>query len=75
MASWDAICVLTARVAREGIATVKKMLDLRNITDTGCWVKKRPDCCELCRRNNDCSRIPMHVRCHCIAVPYLSIDE
>lgn len=51
------------------------LLDPERLLRLGCRVKKRPGCCVLCAANNDCARLPMHVRCHCVPEPYFMAEE
>lgn len=71
----DGICVYSIQVSEPDAQEIRKMLDPENVIGMGCRVIKRPDCCVLCRMNEDCSRIPLHVRCHCTIEPYLDIGE
>lgn len=67
----DGRCMLVVKWAKEGLAKVKAMLSPENVMESGCRVKKHPDCCHLCVINNDCSKLPMHVHCRCTPEPYL----
>lgn len=74
MAAKD-ICSFTVEVAESALRAVKKMLDPDNVFKSGCRVVKRPDCCILCKNNNSCDRLPVHVRCHCKPEFYLTFFE
>jgi hypothetical protein len=70
---FDDACVFFTRVSQAD--EVMKMLDPRQITALGCRVIKHPDCCVLCAANNDCDRLPVHVRCRCKPEGYLTIED
>lgn len=59
----DARCVFSAKFAADSMAALKAMLSVDNVLNAGCRVKRHPGACVLCVRNNDCSRIPVHVNC------------
>lgn len=62
----DARCILPVTFAADSLAALHAMLDPNNVMHAGCEVKKHPDCCVLCVLNNDCSRLPVHIRCRCV---------
>jgi hypothetical protein len=67
MGSWqESGCNISVAIARETQALVEEMLSPEFIErNCQCKVIKHPDCCVLCRVNNDCAKIPMHIRCRC----------
>ena len=71
----DAVCKGGVSFVQSSVDQVKKLLDPRNALEMDCRVKKHPDCCILCALNNDCDRLPMHVRCRCTPDVYLKFDE
>lgn len=68
-------CYATAALAKDGVAELLRALRPENALETGCEVIKHPDCCDLCRKNNDCANIPMHVRCRCLRQPTLMTEK
>jgi hypothetical protein len=70
-----AVCTSTTQYASDGIAAVKRMLDPNNAMEMDCRVKKHPDCCVLCRLNDDCDKIPLHVRCRCTPEMYFKFED
>jgi hypothetical protein len=56
-------CLFSTEV--QGVRDALKCLDLDHLLKLGCRVIKHPNCCALCAANNDCTKIPMHVRCRC----------
>lgn len=62
----DPRCQVTAAVDPATVASLEELLDPKNIeSKCECRVIKHPNCCALCRANNDCKLIPMHIRCRC----------
>jgi hypothetical protein len=68
-------CLFFAGVTPESVRQVQKFLDYEKVMKLCCRVKKHPNCCVLCAANNDCTRIPMHVRCRCVAEPFICDEE
>jgi hypothetical protein len=58
-------CLFTAGVTPESVRDALKCLDFDDLLRLGCRVIKHPNCCALCAANNDCTKIPLHVRCRC----------
>jgi hypothetical protein len=54
--------------SREVKADLEKIRDYP-ITGFGCKVIKHPDACILCVANDDCDRLPVHVKCRCKPAP------
>ena len=74
MAGLPAWCLYSVGLAKEGLDQIRRILDPRNALKTDCRVNKHPDCCVLCALNNDCGRLPMHVRCRCQPEPFLTME-
>lgn len=70
MASWDdPECYFPIRVV--GLDDALESINPEAFSELACRVIKRPDCCALCAANEDCRRIPLHVRCHCVPEFYV----
>lgn len=73
MASWDdPECYFPIVIT--DVDDVLSQLDPRRMLEMGCRVKKHPDCCVLCAGNNDCRKLPIHVRCRCKPEFYFMLD-
>lgn len=73
MASWDdPDCYFPIQMTN--VDEILELLHPDRLLEHGCRVIKRPGCCALCAANEDCRRIPMHVRCHCVPELYFMID-
>jgi hypothetical protein len=68
-------CLFFAGVTSDSVRQVKKFLDYRKVMNLCCRVIKHPNCCVLCAANNDCTKVPMHVRCRCRPDPFICDEE
>jgi hypothetical protein len=71
----DPRCEFSSIVSSDDVAALMKLLDPKVLLGTGCRVKKHPDCCMLCAMNEDCSRLPIHIRCRCEPEPFMTFDD
>lgn len=74
----DPRCFFYAEADHEATREVQAQLELiKNLGSvrTGCRIIKRPNCCILCLMNEDCSRVPLHYRCHCVPEPMVEDFE
>jgi hypothetical protein len=64
-------CYYPIKIDPSSLAELKRLLDADHLARVGCRVVKHSDCCVLCAMNTDCTRLPMHWRCRCVAEGYL----